>query len=135
VRLFLDTSVLLAACGSAHGASREIFRLGPIAPWTLVTTPYVLHEVESNLDRLDDAAKPAWLQFQEILEVRNDILTLNRPAVFGPSKDRPILFSALAWADVLLTLDRHDFGSLLGQTFYGLAVMTPGLFLESRKRG
>ena len=27
MRLFLDTSVLLAASGSANGASREIFRI------------------------------------------------------------------------------------------------------------
>jgi predicted nucleic acid-binding protein len=134
VRLFLDTSVLLAACGSAKGASREIFRLGPLASWALLTTPYVLHEVEHNLAGLGDSAQAAWPRFQELLEVRNDILTLNRPAVFGPSKDRPILFSALAWADILITLDRRDFGSLLGNTFYGLAVMTPGMFLESRKR-
>jgi hypothetical protein len=43
----------------------------------------------------------------------DDVLTLNRPAVFHAAKDRPILFSALAWADVLLTLDRGDFGSLM----------------------
>jgi len=28
VRLFLDTSVILAACGSGAGASYEVFRLG-----------------------------------------------------------------------------------------------------------
>jgi hypothetical protein len=29
VKLFLDTSVLLAACGSARGASRALFHLAP----------------------------------------------------------------------------------------------------------
>ena len=47
--------------------------------------------------------------------------------MFPVKKDRPILFSALATADVLLTLDRADFGRLLGTRFYGLAIMTPGL--------
>ncbi len=134
MRLFLDTSVLLAACGSARGGSREIFRQGTAAPWPLISTPYVLHEVENNLDVLDDVCRANWPHLQEQLEMRSDILTLNRPAVFGPSKDRPILFSALAWADVLLTLDHRDFGDLLGNNFYGLSVMTPGMFLESRKR-
>ena len=50
-------------------------------------------------------------------------------AVFPVTKDRPILFSALATADVLLTLDRVDFGRLLGGRFYGLAIMTPGAWL------
>lgn len=48
----------------------------------------------------------------------------HKPAVFPVSKDRPILFSALATADVLLTLDRADFGRLLGSGFYGLAIIS-----------
>jgi hypothetical protein len=44
------------------------------------------------------------------------------------------LFTAAAWADVLLTLDRHDFGDLLGGAFYGLAILKPGDFLK-RERG
>ena len=63
----------------------------------------------------------------------DDVLTLDRAAVFEPAKDRPILFSALAWAQVLLTLDRGDFGTLLGSTFYGLSVRTPGMFLEDER--
>jgi hypothetical protein len=35
---------------------------------------------------------------------------------------------------VLLTLDRSDFGALLGGTFYGLDILTPGMFRE-RERG
>ena len=45
----------------------------------------------------------------------------------------PILFSALAWADVLLTLDRGDFGTLLGSQFYELAIFTPGQFLTRER--
>lgn len=52
MRLFLDTSVLLAACGSAKGASREIFRLAPRQKWTLVTITYVLDGVGRNLAAL-----------------------------------------------------------------------------------
>jgi len=59
----------------------------------------------------------------------DDVLTIDKPAVFPVNKDRPILFSALATADVLLTLDRVDFGRLLGTHFYGLAIMTPGMWL------
>jgi hypothetical protein len=63
----------------------------------------------------------------------DDVLTLDRPVVFGPAKDRPILFSAMAWADVLLTLDRSDFGHLMDTTFYGLLVLKPGVFLERER--
>ncbi|MBI4662242.1 MAG: hypothetical protein HY735_25770 [Verrucomicrobia bacterium] len=44
MRLFLDSSVLLAACGSTAGASHEIFRLVSIHGWTLITMPYVIAE-------------------------------------------------------------------------------------------
>jgi hypothetical protein len=49
MRLFLDTSVLLAASGSATGASREIFRLASANEWALVATPYAVEEVLRNL--------------------------------------------------------------------------------------
>jgi hypothetical protein len=61
-----------------------------------------------------------WARLRPKVNLMDDVLTLDRAAVFEPAKDRPILFSALAWADVLLTLGREDFGALLGRTFYGL---------------
>jgi hypothetical protein len=68
-----------------------------------------------------------------MLAVMDDVLTLDRLVVFPSAKDRPILFSALAWAEVLLMLDRGDFGALLGTTFYGLRVLKPGSFLEQER--
>jgi len=62
-----------------------------------------------------------------------DVLTLGKPVVFLAGKDRPILFSALAWADVLLTLDRSDFGGVMDNPFYGLLVLKPVLFLERER--
>lgn len=58
---------------------------------------------------------------------------LDRAAVFEPAEDRPILFSSLAWSEVLLTLDRADFGALLDRVFYGLPILTPGMFLERER--
>jgi hypothetical protein len=63
----------------------------------------------------------------------DDVLTLGLPVVFPAGKDRPILFSALAWADILLTLDWGDFGGLMDKPFYGLLVLKPGLFLERER--
>lgn len=131
--LFLDTSVLLAACGSARGASREIFRLAPARGWELVVTPYVLEEVLHNLPLLPVDATSAWSELRAALTIQDDVLTLDRAAVFAAAKDRPVLFSALAWSEVLLTLDRADFADLLGRQFYGLPVLTPGAFLARER--
>ena len=124
---------MLAASGSARGASREIFRLASSQSWSLIATPYVVEEVVTNLPELTPDASTDWVELRQNLILLEDVLTLDRPAVFSPAKDRPILFSALAWADVLLTLDRADFADLLGRTFYDLAILKPGDFLQRER--
>jgi predicted nucleic acid-binding protein len=133
VRLFLDTSVLLAASGSATGASGEIFRRAPANNWVLVATPYVIEEALVNLAHFPPAASAAWAKLRPQLLLMDDVLTLDRPVVFENAKDRPILFGALAWADVLLTLDRADFGKLMDSDFYGLSILKPGTFLTRQR--
>ena len=133
MRIFLDTSVLLAASGSATGASREIFRRAPDNDWVLVATPYVIEEVLRNLPAFPLFASSDWARLRPTLLVMDDVLTLDRPAVFSAAKDRPILFGALAWADILLTLDEGDFGGHMGKSFYGLLVLKPGMFLERER--
>jgi hypothetical protein len=134
VRLFLDTSVVLSACASAAGASREIFRAAPVNGWVLVATPYVVAETERNLSEFPPDAKSKWPELRQSILLMRDVLTLKLPSVFPVRKDRPILFSALAWADVLLTLDRGDFSKLLGGEFYGMPVLKPGDLLEHGRR-
>lgn len=134
MRIFLDTSVVLAACGSELGASREIFRLAMANDWELISTPFVVNEVEQNLPGLASAhAQEAWGKFRALLVIRDNVFVADRPAVFEPAKDRPILFSALAWSDVLLTLDQQDFGTLFDNPFYGLIIMRPGNFLITER--
>lgn len=135
MKLFLDTSVILAAIGSDKGASRELFRIADKQFWQLIATPYVIDEVETNLSQLPKGSEQ-WNDLQRSLSIMENVLVLDRPAVFEPAKDRPILFSALAWAEVLLTLDQMDFGKLMDKSFYGLRVMRPGVFLmEQRASG
>ena len=117
MKLFLDTSVLLAAAGSTAGSSRAIFHHAPAQKWLLTTSPYALNEVLRNLPKLPPDATTEWLRLRPQLSVVDDVVSLDRPVIFAASKDRPILFTALAWADVLLTLDKADFSDVLGGTF------------------
>ena len=98
-----------------------------------MATPYVVEEVVRNLPDLPLVASAEWVRLRQDLVLMDDVLTLDRPAVFLAGKDRPVLFGAVAWADVLLTHDRGDFGELLGGDFYGLRVLTPGLFLKRER--
>jgi hypothetical protein len=71
----------------------------------------------------------------EAIAYRSRRLDVDRPVIFSPAKDRPVLFTAAAWAQVLLTLDRRDFGAVMGGRFYGLDVLTSGDFLERERSG
>lgn len=133
MRLFLDASVLLAAAGSPNGASRAVFALAPAQGWVLVSSPYALNEVLRNLRKLPGQATSEWLRLRPQVTMADDVVSLDRPVIFGTSKDRPILFTALAWSEVLLTLDKADFSELLGRTFYGLSVLLPYDFLARER--
>ena len=133
MKIFLDTSVLLAACGSSQGASRALFQFAPIAGWKLVTSPYAVSEVARNLPKFPRSATAVWAGLRPQVALVDDVMALNLPSVFSASKDRPILFTALAWSPVLLTLDREDFIGLLGGQFYGLRIRLPYEFLEEER--
>ena len=133
MRLFLDASVLLAAAGSSTGASRAIFSYASEQNWSLVSSPYALNEVLRNLAKLPGNATTDWLRLRLQLVVVDDVVSLDKPVVFAASKDRPILFTALAWSTVLLTLDKADFDDVLGGRFYGLDVLLPYDLLERER--
>ncbi len=106
MRIFLDTSVLLAACRSKGGASRAIVEMASDQGWKLIASPWVRNEVEKNLAKFPFETTSAWVGFRSKISLVNDVVSIDRALVFPASKDRPVLITALAWADVLLTLDR-----------------------------
>ena len=134
MNIFLDSSVAVAASLSSTGASREVFNLAPRQGWRLLVSPWVLREVRDNLADKPAAATRAWVSLRSMTAVEGDELVFDWPIVFEASKDKPVLFAALACADVLLTLDRRDFCELIGQTVYGLRVLTPGMFLRIERQ-
>ena len=114
---------------SATGASRQIFDLAAGQGWSLFASPWVLREVRENLVAKSPEFTRAWLALRAKAIIEDDELTFEWPLVFDVAKDKPVLCTALACADVLLTLDRRDFQMLLGRTVYGLRIVTPGEFL------
>jgi len=134
VRLFLDTSVLVAAAGSARGASRFLVTTAAAQGWELVSCSYCAEETRRNLPKLP-RAMGAW---ERILSPRIRFIatrvSLDQPLVFPKAKDRPVVITALAArAAWLLTLDREDFHQRLGREVYGLRLATPGEFLLERR--
>lgn len=132
MRLFLDSSVLLAAAGSSKGASRLLFDHATSHGWQLLTADYCVREAEFNLPKIGEKAELSWkVVIQPALIPAKAQLTLDRPLIYHATKDRPVVISALSQkADYLLTLDRDDFHDLLGRSVYGLPIRTPGEFLR-----
>lgn len=117
MRLILDASVLLAAAGSANGASRAVFTYASGQNWSLITSPYVLDEALRNLDKLSARATADRLVLRSQLAVVDNVVSRDRAVIVAASKARPILFTALAWSTELLTLNRADFVDILGGRF------------------
>jgi predicted nucleic acid-binding protein len=138
VRIFLDTSVLLAAAGSSRGASRFLITQADAHGWELVSSDYCAEEARRNLPKLGRSAAAAWrTAIAPSLRLARASLALDKPLVFPKAKDRPVVITALATrAEWLLTLDEADFRGKLGREVYGLRIATPGEFLrEQRARG
>jgi predicted nucleic acid-binding protein len=131
--LFLDTSTILAGCGSATGASRFIVENAAANDWQIIVSPYVLAEVESNLPDLPPSWMIEWRRLHSKFRVVPDVLTLPHSVVFSAAKDKPVLFSAYASAEILIVLDRTDFAGVIADGFYGLKVMRPGTFLRNAR--
>lgn len=138
MRLFLDTSVLLAASGSAKGASRFLIIEGTSLGWELISSEYCAEETRRNLPKIGRAAATAWTkQIKPQVHFVSASLALDKPLVFPKAKDRPVVIAALeVEADWLLTLDEADFHRKLGRKVYGVNIATPGEFLlEQRAQG
>lgn len=135
MKLFLDTSVLLAAAGSGTGASRAVFSMRDAHHWDLVTSLYCVEETHRNLAKLPHRATEEWRDgLHPLLTIVRETLVCDRPLVFTRAKDKPVLLSALAeQCDVLLTLDRRDFAEVLDTRVYGLWVRTPAAFLTHER--
>ena len=136
MRIFLDTSVLLAACRSKSGASRAVIDIAEKQGWKLIASPWVRNEVERNLSKFPFESTATWVGLRSRISLVDDVVSIDRALVFPAGKDRPVLITALAWADVLLTLDREDFIKVLGSACYGLPILLPLEFLiRERKQG
>jgi predicted nucleic acid-binding protein len=136
VTVFLDTSALLAASGSATGASRYVCARGAAHGWRLISSGYCVQETLKNLAKLGPGAGPAWASVIEPnIETVADVLSMKQTLVFPKAKDRPVVISALAAkADALLTFDRTDFHGALGPQVYGMLIRTPSEFLIEQRR-
>lgn len=136
MRIFLDSSVLLSACGSKKSLSRLVVEIAPERGWSLISASYCRAETSRNLLKLGPDAALFWPGLQPKVEWVAIALTSAKPLLLTAAQDKPVLISALAAScDVLLTLDKGDFGIVPGTTVYGMMVCTPREFLTTQGFG
>ena len=131
MKLFLDTSVMLAASASDRGASRWIVEQHLAHDWQLVSADYCRLETLKNLKKVSRDAGVIFAKVvRPVVKWEPDTWVSEFPLLYPKAKDRPVIMAALAAkADYLLTLDRQDFHGLLGNQVYGVSIRTPGDFL------
>ena len=139
IRAFIDASVLIAACFSSTGASREIILQairGNVSP---VISELVIQETERNLTDKAPEALPAFHQFLDAVSfefVRPTKQQVLQAAAYIALKDAPIVAAAKrAQVDYLVSLDRrHLVGLPEVAQKSGLNIVLPKQLLEEIRR-
>jgi predicted nucleic acid-binding protein len=130
--LFLDANVLISAAWK-HGA--EIALLWHMKNVRLITSSYVMGEVQRNLpradqvDRLRALMRSVRIDASAVLGEAPELLVL-------PPKDQPVLAAAMAaGADHLVSGDKRHFGPLYGMVIQGVRITAPSELLDVLRRG
>ncbi|MEG4837564.1 PIN domain-containing protein [Microcoleus sp. B9-D4] len=132
-RIFADSSVLIAGCGSRTGASRAVLTMAEIGLFKLVVSEQVLEECDRNLRKKIPAALPIFTELLTTInpEIQPDpsLEESSRWAGIIEAKDTPILAAAvLANVDRLLSLNTKDFTAEVAAQS-GLIIQTPAEFV------
>jgi len=131
-QIVLDTSVLIAALRSRHGASFELLRLIGDERWQLHLSTALLLEYEAVARR---EAQEFWLQ-PDLIEAVLDYLCANaqehgisfrwRPFLSDPNDDFILELAVAAKAQYIVTHNLRDFA---GVEAFGLEAITPAQML------
>lgn len=137
-RLFIDSSVIIAAAISSTGSARDLLAAAFGGEYHLASSALVLDECERNLTRKAPRALPL---FHLVRAVLDQHLTeppdelVREVARFIEDKDAPIVAAAIdAGARYLATYDRRHLlrQAAIIQARYSLIVATPDDILSGR---
>ncbi|MFM7584127.1 MAG: PIN domain-containing protein [Caldilinea sp.] len=135
IRVFVDASVLFAACYSASGESREIVRLAIQGEITLIISGVAQEEVRRNLTAKAPKASSFLDQLLELVPF--EIVEATKQEVLNAQaytelKDAPIVAAAIqAQTDYLVSLDRvHLVEVPEVAEGSGLAIVLPSTLLK-----
>jgi predicted nucleic acid-binding protein len=129
LKFFLDANVIFSAAHQEAGNAQALLALARAGHCAVLTSAHALEEARRNL-----ALKSSGYEKRLADALAMIGLVVEAPQVLVewagqqglPLKDAPILAAAVqAGAEVLVTGDARDFGSLYGHTLRGVQVLTP----------
>ncbi len=135
IKVFLDTSALIAGIASIKGAAREILRLAEINMIDIVVSRQVIIEADRNIESKLNDMLADYREYMKILspELVNDPSPkeIKKYASLINKDDAPILAAAdLSRTDYLVTWDKKHFISDRVKNKVRVRVVTPGEFLK-----
>lgn len=139
-RVVLDTSVIVAALRTRHGAANRVLRLVAGGRLILLATPPLFLEYEDVLSRAEqrlvhgltlEAIDEFLAELAALIEPV-DIHFLWRPQVRDPSDEMVLEAAINGRADALVTYNVKHFAAPGGQ--FGIPVLRPAEVLEKVKR-
>ncbi len=134
-RVFVDSSVLMAAAISATGFARDLIVAGQLKYLTLVLSAVVVEETERNLRRKAPAAIPAFEFFLTqvpFITTEASRALVQRVAKVVELRDAAIVAGAMSGrAQYLATYDRRHLLSQTGiiRDAFGVEVVTPDMLV------
>ncbi|MBI3120445.1 MAG: PIN domain-containing protein [Candidatus Kerfeldbacteria bacterium] len=138
LRVFLDTSAILAGLNSPSGAAGVILSLVAASKITGVISPQIIDEGEEVIGTKFPKLYLAWTAFLLLpLEVTpNPSMTRVRHAyIILPTNDAPILASAMrANPDALVTWNTRDFLRPNVVRLVNFPILRPGDFLDLARK-
>lgn len=135
LKVFLDTSALIAGIASAKGSAREILRLAEIKMIDIVVSKQVIVEADRNIESKLNEMLADYREY--IKDLSPELATdpspreIKKYASLINKDDAPILAAAeLSGADYLVTWDRKHFISGRLKDNVKIKVVTPGEFMR-----
>lgn len=137
-RVFLDTSVILAATFSSKGASREIIRRALQGSIAAVISDFVIEEARRNVaSRFADLAEKIDIFFasNNFEVVQATFLEVQAAAKYIAAKDAPIVAAAKqAKVDYLVSMDKQHLANIevvpIVRKQLGVNIVLPEMLLD-----
>ncbi len=135
LKVFLDTSALIAGIASSKGAARAVLQLAEIELIEVIVSRQVIVEADRNIEQKLPEMLDEYREFIKLLApvLVDDPLQNDVRKYFNMINqyDAPILASAVnSGADFLITWDKKHF---IGKNIHirsNLKIVTPGEFLK-----